>query len=635
MGLALAWHHDGHASQFRRVQLTHGAGIGGVAAGPNDEEVIRSYLKWLHESPETELLRLVGFFHQQKIFLKDLESLIMCDEIRPVLPNLWQCVRADGGGLRWEALYETLWVLEDNMLLLGDVRRARDEDAGEPAHSAFVYDAHPLLRDYYAAEIQGMEGGKYWRAGQKVLFAAYSGKVAEKVASREDALLLYDAIGYACQAGEYQEAFETYWHRIHHNDWTLSNPTWYAWYRLGLYSADLGALGWFYRVPWEQLEEETDKVLTQDHKTMLRLATAECLRTLGLAREAGAPIDSVSKALERRGDALVQMAIVTGWECERRLIQGDFKKARVAGERALKCAERSKDLRQICSKHGRLGDLHMQKGAWKEARFHFEQVLKYHREHLREAAQAEDSPIAGFTGFLHGDFLLTRAEIVLAGWDPEGKYLGRDSAPTPAAARLDVESVIRDVRRLVDSGEQISLYDKALHEFLALRAMGIQNIFATGGRASPTVHGEVNDGLRRLDRDFDQYAHGELPRFLVKRGKVLRRLRQMGTQRTDEDGDLLAAAYRCLDRAADIATYGRMALFEADILLERAKVFLCHGEFPDASSDTNTSIKNSAACIEKSQEIIEQIGYKKRLPELKSAARLVKERRRAGVGGRT
>ena len=224
---------------------------------------------------------------------------------------------------------------------------------------------------------------------------------------------------------------------------------------------------------------------------------------------------------------------------------------------------------------------------------------------------------------------------MLARWDPEGKYLRRECSPTPEGARRDVESVIRDARRLVDSGGQISLYDKALHEFLALRARGIRNIFATGGEASPspTVHSEVNDGLRRLDRDFDQYAHGELPRFLVERSKVLRRLRQMGTERTDGDGDLLAAAYRCLDRAADIATYGKMALFEADVLLERSKVFLCHADFPDSSSDINMLIKNSYACIEKAKEIINQIGYKKRVPELKSVARLVEARRRGSVRG--
>ena len=130
MGFALAWHHDGHASQYRRVQLTRDAGIGGAEDGPGDEDVTRSYLRWLRESPETELLRLVGFFHQQKIFLKDLESLIMCDEIRPVFPNLWQSVQADGGGLRWEALYEALWALQESMLLLGDVRRRRRGRAG-------------------------------------------------------------------------------------------------------------------------------------------------------------------------------------------------------------------------------------------------------------------------------------------------------------------------------------------------------------------------------------------------------------------------------------------------------------------------------------------------------------------------
>jgi tetratricopeptide (TPR) repeat protein len=574
------------------------------------------------------------FFHQQKISLKDLETLIRCDEIQPILPNLRSNVRAAGDGLNWDALSKTLWTLQDSMLLLGDVRHPDESDGSEKAGPTFVYDAHPLLRDYYAGEIQGKEGGKYWRAGQTVLFETYSKKVADKVVSRDDALLLYDAIGYACRAGKYREAFETYWHRIHHNDWTFANPAWYAWYQLGLYSADLGALGWFYRGPWEELEKGVDDALSPDQKTMLRLATAECLRTLGLAREAGHPIDSVSKALKGKKDALVQRAIVIGWECERRLIQGEFKRAHEAGMQALKCAERSKDLRQIRSKHGRLGDLYLQKGDWGRAQFHFDEVLKYHRMSSRQGRQSEDFPVSGFTGFLYGDFLLTRAEIVLANWDPEGRYLSTEYAPTSERARHDLESVIEDARRFVDTSERISLYDKALHEFLALRAIGIRNISAPGSEAKPDLglHQHVNDGLRQLDKDFDQYAHGELPRFLVKRSKVLRRLRQMGTAQTDADGDLLTAAYRCLDRAADIAAYGKMALFEADVLLERTKVFLCHADYPDASADDMKSLKNANICFKRAKETIHNLRYKKRFPELKSLDRQLNARRLGGTG---
>jgi serine/threonine protein kinase len=467
------------------------------------------------------------------------------------------------------------------------------------------------------------------------LFHYYGGKIPGEAHSAEDASALYEAIGYACQAGRYRDAFEVYWKRIHHNGPLFENQTWYGWYRLGLYSADLGALGWFYSDPWEKLQPGADADLDLDQKIMLRYATAECLRTQGLAREAGHPLAAARNLLtSRQPDQLVLSAIVVGWECERQLLQGDFEEAEKAGKRALELARRSVDPRQILSKHGRLGDMYLQMGNWKMAQYHFDEVLVFHRVYLKLKALPEGSPIAGLTGFLYGAFLLTRAEIVLGEWDPKDKYLGEhapwdpkdkylgEHAPSKRQAQADLKTVEEESRRVAALKDRISLYDMALYDFLAQRARAIYNIAVTGAKAKPdpAVHLDVNRNLRELEKQFDQVARGETPRLLVERSKVLRRLRVMGQKRVDEDGDLLLAAARCLDRAADIATYGKMKLHEADILLERTKVFLCQAKYPDPPASAKESRANAEACFKQAHELIRGLNYKKRYPELEQVA---------------
>jgi hypothetical protein len=313
----------------------------------------------------------------------------------------------------------------------------------------------------------------------------------------------------------------------------------------------------------------------------------------------------------------VLSAIVVGWECERHLLCADFAMAEKAGKQALQLAERSLDPRQILTKHARLGDLYLQMGKWKNAQSHFDELLSHHGEYLRQNGLPKGSPMAGFTGFLYGDFLLTRAEMVLGKWDPKKTYAGA-RVPSTKQARTDLKTVQDESRRVAELKDRISLYDIALHDFLAQRARAILNISVTGARKKPdrAIHLDVNEKLRELEKQFDLVARAEFPRLLVVRSKVLRRLREMGLEQVDEDGDLLLAAAQCLDRAADIATHGKMKLYEADILLERTKVFLCQAKYPDPSASARKSRENAEACFRQAQELIHDLEYKKRYPEL-------------------
>src|SRR5262249_22116323 len=144
---------------------------------------------------------------------------------------------------------------------------------------------------------------------------------------------------------------------------------------------------------------------------------------------------------------------------------------------------------------------YLQKGDWDDAEAHFKNVLSHHGKYLKKNNLPDGSPIAGFTGFLYCDFLLTRAEIVLGNWDPERKYLGKKS-PSEEQARSDLQLVMAETQKVGDLKDQISLYDMALNGFLAQRARAIWNVLVTGAKAPPDreVHLDVNRKFRNLEK---------------------------------------------------------------------------------------------------------------------------------------
>ena len=418
-----------------------------------------------------------------------------------------------------------LRVLHDSTLLL----HSGDSEGQDPPDK--VYDVHPLLRNYYREELRAMENGRYWQEGHMALFDHSQKKVPGRAETEKDALLLYEAVGYACEAGKYKEAFQVYCERIHHNESEGLRNTWHALHRLGLYAEDLGATGWFFSNPWQKLHDAIGTQLTVVEKSMLQYAVAHCLRTQGFESEAGHPLKASLESFQKRQGRFSDRSILAGEECERQLIRGKFEKALRHGGRALEYAKASKDERRILSKNGLLGEVYMQMGKWSKARKYFDKVQETHAEIVREKGETPPPPIGGLTGFRLGDFLLCRAEISLGNWDPTGEYLKNELVERETAGR-DLQSVIQEVDRyLKGSAETMSRQDRVLHEFLRVRARAIENILLKV-KGDPDVQKNIDRALVGLYADFQSYARGDVPRLLVKRSKVLRRFASSASTRS-------------------------------------------------------------------------------------------------------
>jgi hypothetical protein len=620
-GRALAWRHGGVPVGALRIQISETRLEGG--GDDDDHPIVRSYLKWLSDSPELEFLQLLGFFGKRRIAIDDLRSLMECESLAGITSHLRKRVYAEPPSVNTldpNAFLKLIESLRGSGLLL----HSADDDGPDGARAEestriATYDCHPLLRSHFREELMRLEGGKYWLAGQSVLFDRYRQQVAGEAQNEAEALVLYESIGYACEADRFAEAFDVYWTRVHHNTAVFSPPNWYAWERLGLFADDLAALGSFYKNPWEEFHDRAKRLLDLDQQTMIRFATAECLVRLGYTIESGHVIGAIRASLERR-EQYKLAAIASGWECERRLLLGDFDKAGAAGNQALEFAKRSGDGRRTLSTLGRLADLKMQLGDWPEAGNKYKDVLAKHRELRMQSGGRDEFPIAGFTGYLYGDFVLNRCEILLANWDPDARFL-RDQYRSKEQVSADLREVIADAEQIISADEgEVSVVDRHLHTFLLLRARAIRNIWLTEP-VDLNVQVDVDQKLRELERSFEMSARSELPRLLLKRTKVLRRTAKLYGKHAatrDRGEDLLRDAHRCLDAAWDIANYGEMRLYEADIRLERSKVYAYKADLNRNTAQMRTDAARAGAVswAQSARLLIEELRYYKRLPEL-------------------
>ena len=613
-GYAIGWHFEGIPSALPRIRLRQTDLQDETEV--QDRQIIRSYQKWLRTTPEMELLRLTGFFSKLMIQRADLELLASSEDLAPITQTLRESIiDPDDNGLNSRKLNEHLSRLKLGGLIF---ESTQTQKCSGTEVEATVYDVHPLLRNYFREQLAELTDGASWQVGQSLLFDHYNSLVPGAASSKEEVRVLYEAIGYACEAERFADAFDTYWRRVHRNEHAISSdrdwysrPSWYAREKLGLFAEDLSALGWFFERPWQKLRAKAKEQLNQDQENIIRFSAADCLKALGHTIEAGHPISSIRGSFESR-DQRRFAAITAGWECERRLLQGRFDDAKSAAVQALKLAEMSGDQRQMLSKKGRMGDCCMQVGEWVMAAECFDAVVELHLSMQRNSERPLDSPIGGYTGFLFGEFMLTRAEITLADWDRSQTFLVSASR-TREQASCDLENTIEFAQRFIDRAESQgeSKSDIVLHEFLLLKAQAVSNVWH---KSTGEEQVRINDALKGLQPRFEEYARGDLPRLLIKRSKVLRRLQFMTG--LIAGGSFLQEAYQCLTQAIDLAQDGDQLLYEADILLEQAKVFDYEARLSKDQTEKQSAYAKATETCNAAKTLIQRINYRKRLPEL-------------------
>jgi tetratricopeptide (TPR) repeat protein len=506
--------------------------------------VMASYEIWFGKGPELFILRLLGLFERPAS-----EELIDVLLSSPPIPGLNDSLLGLDRGQWRKALAR--------LRRAGLLSESRLDDKG-------ILDTHPLVREYFANQLR-TDHPSAWREGHRRLYEHLRTTAKQFPDTLEELLPLFYSVAHACRAGLAQEAlYEVYWERI------LRKEEQFSWKKLGAFGADLAAMAAFFDHTWDRPTAE----ITDEVKAFVLNQAGVYLRASGRMHEAAQPFRASLEVCTALGD-WKQAAIRAGNLSELSLITGELGAAVTYAELSVSLARRSHLDEEVMKDLTVLADALHQVGRLEESRSAFTEA-----EVIQGRLYHECPFLSGLRGYRYNDLLLGEVESV---------------ALVPTAVRIaSIQTKCRDVQKRAETTlawfkEQYPLLDIALDHLILGRVHLLRERLdlREDGRDARDLMDQAVHGLRLAGTQ--QY----LPLGLIHRAALYR-------QR-----DLFSKALADLQEATDIVARGEMRLYEADILLELARLFLKQG-----------SIELAREHVERARSMIVDMGYLRRQQEV-------------------
>lgn len=357
-------HHISAADQIPDLNIPE-------ADGKHPRRMIAAFERKLGEGPETEVLRLLGFFDRPA----DGASLAALRKA-PKIPDLTDHIGENA---------EAAWLRAVQKL------RKLKLIAEESHHDPDELDAHPLLREHFHAQLQN-GFSETWQAGNLRIYEYLTRKASKFPETLEEMSPLYSAIEHGCLAGRHQEVFEALYRlRVQRGDQFFSTK------RLGAFSADLAVLKGFFEEQWNQ----PLTVLTDEAKAFILSAAGFYLRALGRLKEAIQPMRAGMGAhllLNSWGNA----AIVASNLSALYLTLGNLTKSTVFAQSGLELTNKTSNDFQRMSKRTALANALHQSGQYADALAAFNEA-----EHTHKNQEPHRPYLYSLPGFRFCDLLLS------------------------------------------------------------------------------------------------------------------------------------------------------------------------------------------------------------------------------------
>ena len=537
--------------------------------------VMAAYERWFEQHGEMgqrqlAALRLLGFF-DRPASAAGLEALRSGEVIEGLTEPLAGVVEED-----WQAILTRL--ADEHELISLDRAGGRISQV----------DSHPLVRAYFASRLRDAHG-MAWTKGHRRLYE----HLCETTEHRPDTLdglqPLYQALVHGCQAGLHEQACANVYHdRILRG---VDRDGFYSSRKLGAIGAELGAVVCFFDRPWRDLSPS----LSAADQSWLLSRAAFFLRALGRLTEAVEPMRVALKmAIEQK--AWYYAALRAGNLSELELTLGEVPAAIADAKRSAEFADRSGNAFERGVNRTIYANALHQAGRRDKAQQQFAEA-----ESIRAESQPQYPWLYSLGGFQYCNLLLCGVEC--AAWRCQlASSLQTAPSQLSTADRGCMTELQQACRQVIERATQALewaernnwLLDIALDHLTLGRVALYQVLLSQSDIPTPeslvTAHlTAAVDGLRKAG------TMHHLPRGLLTRAW---QRQWMG----DASGASLA-----LDEAWEIAERGPMPLYQADVLLTRARLF-----FRDDLATARTHLAE-ARCL------IDQHGYHRRDEELADA----------------
>ncbi|WP_158281736.1 DUF4062 domain-containing protein [Rivihabitans pingtungensis] len=514
-------------------------------SGGHAFRVIAAYEHWLagnggESAQELAALRLLGFFDRPAT-PENLAAL----RTAPAITGLTEALQ-DIDDIDWHIALSNL---ADSRLV------EHDADTGR-------LDAHPLLREYFAATLSKHQP-EAWQEGHRRLYQQLKDSVPYRPEGLAGLQPLYQAVVHGCRAGLYQQTLnEVYIDRILRG---MDSDGFYSTRKLGAFGADLGAVACFFADPWLRLAPG----LSIDDQAWLLNEAATRLRALGRLAEALEPMRAGAQMRVEQAD-WANAATSYGNLSELQLSLGHIALAVADAERSVNYADRSGHASYRMIFRTTLADARHQQGKWEASRRGFAEA---------ETMQAERQPkyplLYSLPGFRYDELLLAEAERAAA-WGGAVEGEGSEGCAQVAQRAAQALPIAKRNNQLLSIAlDQLTLARCALYADLLHGRL-------PGEDAQQHTEAAVA-GLHQAGQQ------DVLPLGLLTRAWLRHSLNDLPGAQAD-----LAEAQRIAER-------GGMKLYLADIALTRARLF------------------EDKAELAKARALIDECGYGRRLPELEDA----------------
>ncbi len=383
--------------------------------GRSTMKVMAKYESWLAEGDkeqqlELAILRLMGLFE------------------RPMVPGCFEALRASPAIANLTELFASVERIEvesavttlvDNELLS---HGGGDDYCGSLMDVSL--DAHPLIREYFAAQLQREQPAAFLAAHSRLF--DYLCEHTPYCPDGLDGLApLYEAVTHGCLAGRQQEAlYKVYFDRIHRGQEVYST------FKLGAIGANLAAVAAFFDEPWRQVSPS----LSATDQAWLLAEAAFSLRALGRLTEALQPMRA-GMPMRVQQKNWKNAAINAGNLSELELTLGRFSDAVTDARQSITHADQSGDEGMRMITRTTAADALHQSGQRMEAGTLFAEA-----ERMQQEIQPQFDLLYSLQGFQYCDWLLAPAEQ--AAWQ---------QVLNPPGGSTDFQSVTltdgQDVRR--------------------------------------------------------------------------------------------------------------------------------------------------------------------------------------------
>nr|VFK51865.1 MAG: AAA ATPase domain-containing protein [Candidatus Kentron sp. TUN] len=521
-------------------------------------------------------------------------------------------------------------------------------------------DTHPLVRAYFAEQLGGTSA---WKDGHRRLYEHLTQSSPHQPHTLEGLQPLYQAVAHGCQAGLHEKACaDVYRDRILRG---TGHGGFYSTKTLGAIGADLGAVACFFTHPWRELSGN----LSSEQQAWLFNEAATRLRALGRLREALAPMRAGLEMCIRQED-WGQAARSAGNLSQLELTLGALELALADAERSVAFADRSENAFQQMGKRITYADALHQAGESARALALFRVA-----EEIQAEAEPDSPRLYSVRGFQYCDLLLSDAERVawrvwmgigpargeageISEMGPGAPTLSPHGIPVDVGGTQEFDARIADCDRVTARAEQWiewrssadSVLDIALDHLTLARAGFYRALLST------QADGEISGGWEFSRRDVGTQtllqpaptgipepdpATNSNPKFPLSPEirthltAAIHGLRGAGMMDDLPRGLLTCAWYRAatgdgagaladLEEAWAVAERGPMPLFQADILLTRARLF--GGLGIENSYPWGSALED----LGEARRLVEKHGYHRRDEELTEAEAIIGQEHRCG-----